>query len=816
VLKVLYQQGQKDQFYHQYTYDADNRIVDALSSSDGVIWETDAYYQYYRHSVLKRVELGEEKVQGVDYFYTIHGWLKGVNSETLAEHRDPGKDGTISSPFTPNNTNVIKKYTPKDVFGYSLKYYQGDYKSIGIQNPQEHALAKEDALYQKTKNLYNGNISAMVTSIEPFMEDENGVYEGPQATTYGYDQLNRLVSSIAYTSGNTMRTGNDWLGLYETDAYKTSYSYDANGNIMKLTRKDNDGQAMDNFTYSYKSTNNQLLSVSDAVNNNAAKKLGDIQPGQSAENYKYDGIGNLIEDKQEEIKNIAWQANGKVKSVTRTPLSTKPDLEFKYDALGQRVAKIVKPKNPNGELLPESEWETTWYVRDAQGNEMAIYKQNYQTVGTNVYKEQLKVEEFSIYGSSRLGTESPVDNLLTERQFFSSIDNQTKRFNNIQTQSIQQLTFNANNFTHYRGKKQYHLSNHLGNVLATVSDRIIPESMDGLTVSSFKAEIKSASDYYPFGMLMPKRNHKPINIDFGFNGMRKENEWTEGNYDFGARIYDSRSGRWFAVDPLAVKYSFASPFNFVLNSPIQAVDPDGKVVIFINGNHYGDGGSHEYWRQYETRTRTRYYKSGGQYDFTYKYMKNYSYEEEYTIETYAFDKEVMTQFRDNKARYYDGALGGGAPFSTNTNPYLRYVNGYMQAKNDAADIISNLKKDANGNITETIKIVSHSMGGVYSKGFVRGLQDYINDNKIEGVLIEIEVDFAPFQPDNSLNTAVKGVPTFQASHRFDFVAGNKPGKGSRQIDTSIDDNQGHSIFDFKSTVKKLGEMIEPNKKVKND
>jgi hypothetical protein len=43
VLKVLYQQGQKDQFYHQYTYDADNRIVDALSSSDGVIWETDAY-----------------------------------------------------------------------------------------------------------------------------------------------------------------------------------------------------------------------------------------------------------------------------------------------------------------------------------------------------------------------------------------------------------------------------------------------------------------------------------------------------------------------------------------------------------------------------------------------------------------------------------------------------------------------------------------------------------------------------------------------------------------------------------------------------
>ena len=56
------------------------------------------------------------------------------------------------------------------------------------------------------------------------------------------------------------------------------------------------------------------------------------------------------------------------------------------------------------------------------------------------------------------------------------------------------------------GFKQYALSNHLGNVLATVSDRVILEDTTGDdTADAHLADLLSAQDYYPFGMRMPGR-----------------------------------------------------------------------------------------------------------------------------------------------------------------------------------------------------------------------------------------------------------------------------------------------------------------------
>ena len=79
-------------------------------------------------------------------------------------------------------------------------------------------------------------------------------------------------------------------------------------------------------------------------------------------------------------------------------------------------------------------------------------------------------------------------------------------------------------------------------------------------------------------MLVPGRYSTANDYRYGFNGMEKDNEVKgEGNsYDFGARIYDPRIGRWFKTDILSTKYPYDSPFIFSGDSPISIMDPDGK------------------------------------------------------------------------------------------------------------------------------------------------------------------------------------------------------------------------------------------------
>ena len=56
-----------------------------------------------------------------------------------------------------------------------------------------------------------------------------------------------------------------------------------------------------------------------------------------------------------------------------------------------------------------------------------------------------------------------------------------------------------------RGSKLFELSNHLGNVLATISDRKLQHSGDNSTVDYYNADVLNAHDYYSFGAQMPGR-----------------------------------------------------------------------------------------------------------------------------------------------------------------------------------------------------------------------------------------------------------------------------------------------------------------------
>ncbi|MEN9548985.1 MAG: hypothetical protein RIR12_1576 [Bacteroidota bacterium] len=66
---------------------------------------------------------------------------------------------------------------------------------------------------------------------------------------------------------------------------------------------------------------------------------------------------------------------------------------------------------------------------------------------------------------------------------------------------------------------------------------------------------------------------------YGFNGKERDKDIASGNYDFGARIYDGRIGRWLSVDPLQAKYPGESPYMFGADNPNFFIDPDGRDRI---------------------------------------------------------------------------------------------------------------------------------------------------------------------------------------------------------------------------------------------
>jgi len=368
VNNVAYQAGEADQFYHKYTYDADNRLVQAETSHDRVIWDKDANYKYYKHGPLAKTLLGEHLVQGTDYAYTLHGWLKAVNSNTLQADKDMGKDG--------NNSILVAR----DAFGFSLGYFNdlagttefdGDFKAIG--NDDFMATETGSPLGETAQNLYNGNIKHMVTAVKPFMQGGAGAL----ASLYKYDQLNRIVEMQTYSSMNFAT--NAWNSGAPNDDFQTNYTYDANGNILSLKRKTDQSthKMMDDLTYSYIGGTNQLSHVNDAT---AAGAYPNDVDDQVSNNYSYDAIGNLIEDKAESIAEIEWNVYGKIRKILRTDTSSKPNLEFQYDASGQRILKIVKPTSFEGT------WKKTYYSRDAQGNVMATYEsKNYIDGPTNTF-----------------------------------------------------------------------------------------------------------------------------------------------------------------------------------------------------------------------------------------------------------------------------------------------------------------------------------------------------------------------------------------------------------------------------------------------
>ncbi|EJF55176.1 hypothetical protein SapgrDRAFT_3543, partial [Saprospira grandis DSM 2844] len=358
VREVAYQAGEADAFYHKYSYDAENRLRLAYSSEDGRLWQKEARYYYYAHGPLARVELGEELL-GSDYRYSLQGWIIGVNGLVKnAVWTDPGADG---------HETGRHRWFSRDEYAYGLGYNELAYTPIGGSSLNDGAawsnMSGDILSKDGVSGLFNGNIAYMQTALPQLARE--GMGSGSYAAAYQYDQLHRIMASntYEYNGGQWNKLLRDGLNSPANPKnYGSSYSYDANGNILSLSRYAG-GNQIDDLSYHYtydvdpaqlpevssqaigQLYNNQLQYVTDGA---GASTVGDLtsQPGHdgavatSSQNYEYDEIGNLVRDSSEQIEEIVWNVQGKVQEVHFEAGKPGPSvLQYEYDPMGNRLAK---------------------------------------------------------------------------------------------------------------------------------------------------------------------------------------------------------------------------------------------------------------------------------------------------------------------------------------------------------------------------------------------------------------------------------------------------------------------------------------------
>ncbi|MGB8192128.1 MAG: DUF6443 domain-containing protein, partial [Chitinophagaceae bacterium] len=284
--------------------------------------------QYGASGQLQKKELGNKKdangthtaapLETQIFIYNIRGWLKSVNEDFV---RSTGP--SLHSSW----------------FGFELGY------DWGLQLPQ-----------------FNGNISG--TAWRSRGDGELRAYG------FTYDKVNRLISGD-FSQHNGSAYADNPLVNYDMqmgDGLASTTAYDANGNIKAMKQWGMQlaaSRLIDDLSYTYLNNSNKLLSVTESASiGNSDYKLGDFtdKNAGASPDYSYDLSGNLTSDLNKRI----YEGGGapgitynhlnlprKIK-VKNEDGSAKGEVVFIYDAMGNKLAKIVDelPGSSNGQPHP--------------------------------------------------------------------------------------------------------------------------------------------------------------------------------------------------------------------------------------------------------------------------------------------------------------------------------------------------------------------------------------------------------------------------------------------------------------------------------
>jgi len=138
-----------------------------------------------------------------------------------------------------------------------------------------------------------------------------------------------------------------------------------------------------------------------------------------------------------------------------------------------------------------------------------------------------------------------------------------------------------------RAARRYYVKDHLGSIRAVV---------DSEAPGTGAQKVVETRDDYPFGLRMPGRSvttGTPAVEDYTGHELDGET----GMHYAGARYYMSALGRWTSVDPLANKNYRDSPYAYVVNNPMNYLDPTGRDTTGPGNRRLSQEEVIGYWTQ---------------------------------------------------------------------------------------------------------------------------------------------------------------------------------------------------------------------------